>query len=1182
LRWLGCEADNLHVARKSATAQVRDSRSARTKSARPVSSRALHAVLVEDNPDDAFIVAEMLKDDSTITVVHVSSIREALSAIPPAGAASCVLLDLSLPDADRFEGLVELRRVARHAATVVLTGQDDDATCFSAMAEGAQDYLVKGRITGDILRRSIRYAVERKSREGEWFNASQRFRLAFERSPTGIALISVLPHQHGAVLDANPSLAAMLGRRLDAVIGENLTGLVDPEDIGQFALEMQAIVTGKSTRAESAYRLIGENEMPALCRISGSLVRDSSGTDECALIMFQDVTVEARREQQLGQALDALDKASYGIALLDIAGDYVSLNRAHAHMLGYEQQQLLGRSWQGPFDRLDQKRIRQAVAGALRGQAQRLEAHPKRADGSVFDAEIEIVANLDRDGSVSGLHYFLRDVSSRKAAERAVRISESKHQQMIETANEGVWIIDADGVTTFVNTKFCEMIGATPAEIIGRPASDWIPAGDHPAFLEAIGSPTGPAEDKRDIRLLCQGGEDKWVFLSSNPLSREMGDASGTLVMVTDITSRKSAELKLAHLASHDELTGLPNRAMLLQHLRDALLHSRRGTRTVGLFFIDLDGFKNVNDTLGHQAGDWVLRAVVSRLQEAARTSDLLARFAGDEFAAVCADLTDEHDAQLVAQKLTDSLAAPLAAESGPIRIGASVGIALSHGPGTSAEDMLRDADTAMYQAKKDGGGRYKIFDDPMRKELLSRLRTERDLSDALRRGQLGLVYQPIVSTHDGRIAGCEALARWNHPVRGEIGPDEFIPIAERTGSIVELGEWVLEEACRQMTIWSDEKSAAAELTMWVNVSPHQFDYPTFTNRVESILAATGADAGRLHFEVTETALFDLPGPTATSVIEELRALGIGIALDDFGTGYSSLNHVRRLPISAIKLDRTFVSQLDVDGVVVPIVDAIATMAHSLSISLVAEGVETEQQLATVIAHGCPLAQGFLFARPMTAGDLTEWAARQGSAQAGVASQTSDQERLSIGEAAESLGVSASTIRRWADSGRLGSLRTGGGHRRVVAADVRDLGRRLIPNVKLNLASPPSEPAPRLASLLHSHGEALVASAAKDVYASRSSGWFAAAVSHEPRAQWVSGLADGCRTGDYTRAIRDSIAFFRRADVGGATVLERHLLAERFRVRLVHLLRTTDADRSDLYTIVKLMQSIEHATLEAA
>ncbi len=1013
----------------------------------------------------------MLKDDSTITVVHVSTVEEALSVIPPVGVPSCVLLDLSLPDSDGLEGLAEIRRFAPHAPTIVLTGREDDALCFRAMAEGAQDYLVKGHITGEILRRSIRYAVERKSTAAALLDASQRFRLAFEHSPTGIALMSVRPNQHGVVLDANPAFAALLGRSLDTVLGEDLIGLVHPEDIGRFALQLRAITTGERTRADATYSLTGNETLPALCRVSGSLLRDSAGIGDCALIMFEDVTLEARREKDLGQALEALNEASCGIALLDIAGNYVSLNRAHALMLGFERQQLLGRSWQLPFGQSDREKISLAVSRASTGQAQRVAARGQRANGSMFDAEIEIVAKLDREGALAGLHYFLRDVSWRRQPSEA---------------------------------------------------------------------------------------------------------------MVTEITGDGVAALELAHLASHDELTGLPNRSTLLEHLRNALLHSRRGARTVGLFVIALDGFKNVSDTLGRQAGDEVLHAVVPRLQQAVRTSDLLARFGVDEFVAVCADLNHEEDAHIVAHKLAKALAAPLPAKFGSIRMRSRIGVALSHGTSTSAEEMLREADTAMCRTNQSVGAGYEIFDDPMRAELLAGLQLERDIPGALRQGQFRLAYQPIVSTRNRAMIGCEALARWTHPIRGEIGPNEFIPIAEEAGSIIELGDWVLGEACRQLALWSREGSAMAGLTMWINVSGRQFDDPGFPRRVKSIVAATGIDPLCLRFEVTETALLDTQSSTAMRVIDELRVLGIRIALDDFGTGYSSLSHVRRLPISAIKLDRTFVSQPAGDEATVTIVDAIATMARSLSISLVAEGIETEEQMAVAIEHGCPLAQGYLFARPMPNDELGQWAARRSFCPPGKAPPSNDTAALGIGAAAASLGVSPSTIRRWADCGRLGSVRTKGGHRRILAADVRNEARRLMPNVKLNLASLPSGPASQLASLLESHGEAALTAAATDVYTRRNVGWFGAESSLRPRRQWVASLGAASRTGDFAKAIRSSITFFHQADIAGATVLERHLLAERFRVRLVRLLRTSDANRADIYTLVKLMQAIEQATLGAA
>lgn len=1143
------------------------------------SDATIRIVLVEDNADDALLVGEMLSEaGEQYAVRHARTFAEAMAMIPPVDTPTCVLLDLSLPDADGLEGLEGLRRFAPHAPVVVLTGNDDDNLCFRALATGAQDYVVKGRMTADVLGRSIRYALERKSSEDALFDVGERFRLAFGDSPMGIALLAARPSQDAQVVDANPAFAAMLGLGLDSVLGNALLDYVHEEDLAEFALEMQALMQGRIARSQLRQRLVATAGRVVQCSVTASLLRDPAGEPAWVLAMFEDITVQAGYERELRQALDALDKAAYGVARLDIAGNLVSLNRAYASALGYREDDLVGSPWQVAVHEDDREKVRAAIARASRGGPQRAEVRGQRRDGSTFDADIELVACRDVEERLVGLHYFLRDVTHRTETERALRASEEQYRQIVETANEGVWIMDGEGRTTFVNTKMCEMLGADQRDLLGDGVLEMAISEDRNALLTVLRPPAGGTPRPVDVRFRRADGEEVWAMVATSPFSQPGPGERATLAMVSDITDRKRAEVELAHRAVHDALTQLPNRTLFIDRLRVALLQARRHHTTVGVFFVDLDRFKNINDTLGHDAGDTLLMDVVPRLRGALRSSDTLARFGGDEFVVVCPELSDEREAVSIVERLLGALAMPVRIGAGEMTVTASVGISFSRGQELQAEDMIRDADTAMYRAKRRGGGCYEIFDSGMRAELVEQLRIEREIKDGLRLGQFHLLYQPILDLDGQALTGCEALIRWNHPERGPVAPLEFIPIAERTGLIAQLGDWVLQEACRQLARWTRAEPSLNAVAMSINVSARQLDDPRFPERVREVVASSGIDPTRLRFELTETGILDLDGQTASAVLAELADLGIQLVLDDFGTGYFSLNHLRRLPIAGLKLDGSFASQMRVDRAVPPIVEAVVAMAQSLGLWLVAEGIETREQLDAVAAYGCDMAQGFLLGRPMRPAALASWATLHPPKLPSRSRSRPEDTWVGLKEAAEHLGVSVSTVRRWADTGHLISERTRGGHRRLLVADVSRQARRRRGNVRLNRAAPPTTPLPAVGTMLAEGGERLLRLAARHTYQARAWGWFASETARDAQHRWTRALADACRDGEYPPALDETSAFFRHAALSGATALECHLFFTAFRAALLREVRA-NAGEAELVATRRLALAIEHVVV---
>lgn len=430
---------------------------------------------------------------------------------------------------------------------------------------------------------------------------------------------------------------------------------------------------------------------------------------------------------------------------------------------------------------------------------------------------------------------------------------------------------------------------------------------------------------------------------------------------------RESSERSL-EMALHDPLTGLPNRILLIDRLDHAVRRGRRSGTQAAVLFADLDRFKLVNDLYGHAVGDELLVAVAERLMVALRPGDTLARLSGDEFVILCEDLNEAAEVDAIAARVVEAVAAPFELSGGSVTVTASVGIAFAGRGDQLSEQLLQDADAAMYQAKRQGGARHQIVDLRELDRAAERTTLEHDLGGASERGELRTEYQPIIETSDGRIVSAEALLRWDHPSHGPVIPTTFIPLAEQTGLITEMGRWVLEEACKDRLRWR-KPGQRDDLMMSVNVSAHQLMAPDFTAMVESVLSGTDTDPALVTLEMTES-VFVQDTERALLVLSDLKDLGVKLALDDFGTGYSSLTYLKQFPIDAVKIDQGFVTDLELDRASYFIVFAIVELAHLLGMTVVAEGVETVQQHQRLATLGCDYCQGFYFARPMSADDL--------------------------------------------------------------------------------------------------------------------------------------------------------------------------------------------------------------------
>jgi diguanylate cyclase (GGDEF)-like protein/PAS domain S-box-containing protein len=569
-------------------------------------------------------------------------------------------------------------------------------------------------------------------------------------------------------------------------------------------------------------------------------------------------------------------------------------------------------------------------------------------------------------------------LSVRLRAEAELAQSEERYAISARGANDGLWDWDLRENRVYYSPRWAEMLGLD-AEAIEPSPDSWFRR-VHPDDLlhlkARIAAHLNSEEPHVEVehRALHVDGEYRWMLTRGIAVRDEQGQCYRMAGSQTDITERKRSEEQLVHDALHDPLTGLANRALFVDRLDRVLAHARRRRSfNFAVLFLDLDRFKVVNDSLGHLAGDEVLVNVARRLETCLRKGDTVARFGGDEFVVLLNDLADVAEAAKVAERIQGAISAPMTVEGHEIHTTTCVGLALSTTGYARPEEMLRDADTALYRAKSEGRGRREVFDRAMHAQAVAQLQLELEMRGALDRNEFTVHYQPIVAVDSGMLTGFEALVRWQHPVHGLLYPRSFIGIAEDTGLIVPLGLWVLERACGQLRIWQ-QGYAGGDLRMSVNLSGRQMLQPDLPDRIEQILLRTGVRPDLLNLEITESTLMsDIPSSSA--VLTRLRGRGVQITIDDFGTGYSSLGYLHQFPVDRLKIDPSFVASIRSDDAVSEVVGTIATLARNLGMTAVAEGVETDQQLTDVVRLGCDYAQGYFFSEPLPEARISEFIA---------------------------------------------------------------------------------------------------------------------------------------------------------------------------------------------------------------
>ena len=674
---------------------------------------------------------------------------------------------------------------------------------------------------------------------------------------------------------------------------------------------------------------------------------------------------EMRIEALLTEQSAILDNVMFGVMFVRNRR-IVSVNRRCEELFGYGHGAMTGSSTAIVFpSRYDYEEAgeRQYPALAAGGDFSE-ERHYRRQDGSLFWALVSGCA-LDPLRPGEGSIWVYADITARKEAEEKLRLSAT----VLEHIADAVMVVDIEGVIVAVNPAFTQITGYTEAEAVGQHSSLTRSERHDELFYQTMWDELIASGFWRgEIWRRRKNGEIylEWLTISAVRDTRAL--TTHYVGVCSDITVIKQAQEKLDHLAHHDPLTALPNRLLFHDRLQHALQRAAREGEQLAILFIDLDRFKNVNDTLGHHIGDELLQQVAAQLSARLRDGDTLARLGGDEFIVLLEKVDGQYGATQVAEKLVSMFEQPFLVAGHELFVTCSVGVSLFPDDAQDLNMLIRNADVAMYQAKARGRNGYRFYAPSMTGEGIERLRLETYLRRSIEKHEIFLNYQPQVEIDTGRLVGVEALVRWNHPELGLIPPVRFIPLAEDSGFINQLGKWVLEEACRQMMRWQEQGLRVPKIA--VNLSVKQFERGSMAGMVADILRETGLEPQRLQLEVTESVIMNTGD--ALGYINDLHAIGVGLAIDDFGTGYSSLAYLKQLPVQTLKIDRSFIKDISTDANDEAIAIAIIQLGKSMHLSVIAEGVETQEQAAFLLRHGCKLAQGYFYSKPVLAQDMLE------------------------------------------------------------------------------------------------------------------------------------------------------------------------------------------------------------------
>ena len=811
---------------------------------------------------------------------------------------------------------------------------------------------------------TVRVIAERKEAEE---------RLRFQAQLLGAVGEAVIAlDANGRVSYWNRPAEETYGWSAQEALGRLLREMVVPEDLRGRAEEIMARVReGKTWKGEFVVRRRDGTLFPV--EATNTPVFGQDGEFVGTISVFRDATERKGHEEALRKNEERfrslVQNASEIILVMGDDGAVRYASPSLEWVLGYRPEDVVGNDSFDVMHPDDKTPVWEVIADAIKspGIPFHLRFRLRHADGYWRHMESNCTSLVD-DSAVGGVVFNSRDVTERVRTEEALMESERRFRSSFEHAAVGMALVGSDGRWLRVNQALCEIVGYTDEELLRRTFQDIT----HPEDLD---------KDLRQARRLLEGeissyqmekryihkqGHVVWILLNGSLVRDEEGGPLYFLAQVQDVSARKRIEGQLQRQALHDPLTGLPNRTLFVDRLGQALERTRRRKdRRVAVLFMDLDGFKVINDSLGHETGDLLLTIVAERLERCLRPEDTLARFGGDEFVVLIEEVESPEEAVRVAERIAEELRQPFLLNGHELFTSASIGIGLGDVWMKTPEDLLRDSDVAMYRAKNEGSG-YRVFEPAMYEGAMKRLALEGDLRRAIERDEFVVHYQPMASVSTGEIVGTEALVRWQHPEHGLLAPSGFIPVAEETGLIIPMGRLILMEACRQAKEWQRRYSKAPPLTVSINLSARQLRHPGLVSEVASALDHADLNPESLTLEITESTFVEDERATGEA-LRRLKELGVRLAIDDFGVGYSSLSYLRYLPVDGLKLDRVLVGSLDTDAKNLAIVRAVVDLGQALGMDVVAEGVETHEEFEELRRLGCGLGQGYYYWSPRPA-----------------------------------------------------------------------------------------------------------------------------------------------------------------------------------------------------------------------
>ena len=803
--------------------------------------------------------------------------------------------------------------------------------------------------------------TDRKRAERALKRSEQRFRSYFELGLVGMAVSE--PGKN--LVEVNDRLCEMLGYDREELLRMQWAQLTHPDDLRAELPHFERMLAGESNSYTIEKRFVRRDGGAVPARISVGCVRKRDGTPDYFVGLIDDLTERKRAEQRLAATFN---QAAVGMVTCTAQMQIIEANARFAAMLGYRPEEMIGRAIADLTHPEDIARSRELADGALKdpcGPSPEFEKRLLHRDGSIVWVMVTRALVKDANGRPDYFVAVVRDITERKKVLEQARKAEAQYRATFEQSAVGIAHAALDGRFIKVNARYGAMLGYTEEELLGRSFAAITHPDDVQAnveLLQRLASDEQPADEWQfEKRYLCKDGTELWALQTISVVRNAAGGPEYFVTVAQDVSARKAAEAKLEHHAQYDALTGLPNRALLGDRLAQALAQAKRKRWTTGVLYLNIDRFKAVNGTFGHRLGDEVLRGVAQRLQACVRVGDSVARIGADEFAVVLGELAQATDAKLVGRKILDALAIPFQVLGREVVLSGSIGIATEPPDGDSGESLLRNAGVAMARAKETGRNGIQFYSTGMNERASRQLELQADLRRALERNEFFLHFQPKAALDSGQISGFEALLRWQPAGKSLVSPADFIPLLEETGMIVPVGAWVIGEACRRIGAWS--RAGLRPVPVAINVSAKQF-----TDDLHDVIAAALAEhrveAGMLEVEITESDAMRDPD-RAIAVLQRLRRLGVGVSIDDFGTGYSSLGYLKRFPVQSLKLDRSFVMGLPDDADDVSIAKAVISMAHSLGLKVVAEGVETETQRGFLALNRCDQMQGYLLSRPL-------------------------------------------------------------------------------------------------------------------------------------------------------------------------------------------------------------------------